>query len=374
MADADALPIRHGDLSCRLAAELAADERDAFAAFVAGSPAASHQQMPVWPGIVPPSPLHRYRFLTCRRDGALVMTAVMRFTRILPGRHLVTLPRGPVVHDPRLLGEGLEAVARVARAAGGISLTVNPRWPEEETGPVLACRGFRPLPARDQKMHTATGLIDLTPEPEAILASFKQRCRRSIRIGGKSGLILRRLAPADDPRPYEAFWRGFVRRKGFDTGGVPDLSGQMELADSLGGAVIVGEYDGECLGLLTSIRHGDRGYFLAAASSDRHPSIPKTYIILWHSLLTMREMGCRTYDLAGMPEHEPRDEGERNRMQFKQTFNPRHVRLCTRHIRVLRPVEHAMCFDLLRGLRHLRRQVRRAVDILPDGGRADHAH
>jgi peptidoglycan pentaglycine glycine transferase (the first glycine) len=377
MAEADAVPVRRGDLSCRLSAALAPDERDAFAAFVAGSPAASHQQMPVWPDIVPASPLHRYRFLTCRRGGALVTTDVLRFPPVLPGRHLVNLPRGPVVHDPGLLGEGLEALAGIARKAGGISVTVNPRWSVEDmeaTGAVLAHQGFQPLPARDQKMHTATGLIDLAPEPDAILAGLKQRCRRSIRTGEKSGLVLRRLTRADDLGPYATFWRDFTRRKGFDTGGIPDLPGQLALTEHLGGAVVVAEHGGECVGLLTSVRHGDRGYFLAGASSDRHPAIPKTYVTLWHSLLIMREMGCRAYDLAGMPEHEPRDEDERNRMQFKQAFNPRHVRLCARHIKVLRPVEHAVCFDLLRGLRQLRGRVRHLADALPAGRRADHAH
>ena len=373
---ADTMELRHAGLSCRLAASLAPAERDAFTAFALASPAVTHHQLPVWPEVAPALRRHRYRFLTCRRDGDPVMTAVLRFTRILPGRFLVSATRGPVVHDPDCLEDGLPALVEIARAAGAISLVVNPRWSGEAAAGVrdiLVRQGFSRLPDGEQRMHSATGLIDLTPEPDEIFASFKQRGRRSIRKGEAAGVSLRRLTRADDLGPYEAFWRTFAQRKGFDTSGIPALPMQVELCDRLGGVPLALEHEGEPIGLLTSVRHGERGYFLAAATADCKPEIPKLYVLLWHTLLIMRAQGCRSYDLAGMPETEPRDAEERNRMQFKQAFNPLQVSVGARHVRILRPVQHALCADLLGWLRRWRGSARELATGLPGIRRLGHA-
>jgi hypothetical protein len=70
-------------------------------------------------------------------------------------------------------------------------------------------------------------------------------------------------------------------------------------------------------------------------------------------------MGCTRFDLAGMPDGEPADQAEANRMQFKLAFSPTRVPLVRMHARAIMPITHAVLFRARQAYRRstLRRYV-----------------
>ena len=335
-------------LVCDLAHRLDLDARMAFERFVRASPCHTYQQSALWPSHAPTSSLQHFRYLTARRDGALVAAAVVRFTRLAPWRFLASMMRGPVVHDVEMLDPLLPAISEVVAGAGACSLLLNPCFVGDDAlraCAILARHGFAPIPADQQPVHTATGLIDLEPDEEEIFAGFKSRGRRQIRQALKRGVTVREAIDETDAARLQTVFDGFAAmRPGYETGGLPAMTTQWRIVQELGGVFLLAELDGRLIGGHVVVRHHDTAFWLTLATSDDYPDIPRSYPLLWEAMRRAKAIGCRRYDMAGLTDGDTGDDGAKNRQQFKTAFNPRFERLVPTHVKSLRPISHAILF------------------------------
>jgi lipid II:glycine glycyltransferase (peptidoglycan interpeptide bridge formation enzyme) len=331
-----------------LQTELDAEAMAQFRTFVGASPCHTYYQSELWPTWAPTSSLQRFRYLTVRRDGKLLAAAVVRLTKLAPSRFLATMMRGPIVKDVSLLDRVLPAMSRALANAGACSLLLNPHFAGDDAVAacsVLARHGFSPTPAGQQPVHTATGLIDLEPSEDEIFAGFKSRGRRQIRQALKRGVTVREAADEADAARLQPVFEAFAaNRADYDVGGLPAMIAQWQMVQALGGVFLLAELGGELIGGHVAIRHHDTAFWLTLATSDDHPEVPRSYPLLWEAMRCAKAQGCRSYDMAGLPDGETEDAGARNREQFKMAFNPRLERLVPTHVKSLKPVSHAILF------------------------------
>ncbi|MES2054385.1 MAG: GNAT family N-acetyltransferase [Pseudomonadota bacterium] len=335
-------PIAH------LSSELDQESGVVFDRFVAASPFSAYQQSRAWAEAVPRSKVQDYLFFRCLDGETLIGTAVVRRTRLLAGRWLATVQRGPVVHDPALFATVLDSLIDAAAGQGCCTMQLAPRVRGRDLptmAEALRGAGFAPLPTHRQPLHSVTGIVWLDKPEEEILAGFKQRGRRQLKAAAKAGVTVRTANGAADVAVYQRVLDAFRAAKSdYDMNGLPDAAGQAALIERLGGAMLLAERDGIVIGGHVFVRQADEAIWLSLATSGDDPSIPRSYPLLWEGMRMARTMGCIGYDLAGLPVAETQDDGEANRSQFKNAFAPTRRVMPPVHIAALRPLAHTLLF------------------------------
>jgi hypothetical protein len=278
------------------------------------------------------------------------------------GAWLATLQRGPVVHDPAMLPLVLATLRDALKRAGCCSVQLAPRVrgrPLPIMAEAMRAAGFVPLPAHQQSLHHATGIVWLDKPEAAVLAGFKQRARRAIRAAEKAGITVRAVAGDADLDVYQHLLDRFAaERQGYDMTGQADACGQARLVAACGGAMLLAERDGVAVGAHAFVRQGDEAIWLSLVTLDRDGASPG-YPLLWHAMRTAAALGCVGYDLAGLPAGEPRDAGEAGRLQFKTAFAPHPRIMPPLQMLVLQPLQHTLLFSARAAYRRLRRTAAR---------------
>lgn len=337
---------------------LDADDAAAFDAFMCAAPFGAYQQTRAWAAAAPRHARRGWRFFICRSNDRIIGAAVVRATRLAMGAWLATVQRGPVVHDPAMLPAVLTALRDALKRAGCCSVQLAPRVRGRQL-PLIAeamrAAGFVPLRAPQQSLHHATGIVWLDKPEADILAGFKQRGRRAIRAAEKAGITVRPIAGEDDLDRYQQLLDRFAtERRNYDMAGQPDAHGQALLVESCGGATLLAERDGVPVGAHAFVRQGDEAIWLSLVTLDRDGASPG-YPLLWHAMRAAAAMGCVGYDLAGLPDGEPRDAGEAGRVQFKTAFAPHRRIMPPMQMLVLQPLQHTLLFGARGAYRRLRR-------------------
>jgi lipid II:glycine glycyltransferase (peptidoglycan interpeptide bridge formation enzyme) len=145
-----------------------------------------------------------------------------------------------------------------------------------------------------------------------------------------------------------------AKRADYDVGGLPGMTTQWRMVQELGGVFLLAELQGQVIGGHVVIRHHDTAFWLTLATSDDYPEVPRSYPLLWEAMRRAKAMGCKSYDMAGLPDGEPENAGAKNRQQFKMAFNPRLERLVPVFVKSLRPVSHAILFRARQAYRNSR--------------------
>lgn len=351
------MPIQ-SHIETMLSPRLCAEDETGFRTFTSSSRFAAYQQSLAWANHAPSGGRYDYLLFLCRRRGETIGAGVVRRTKLAPFTFLATLQRGPVVAELDDLGPVLKALKRALKEAGCCTVIVGPRARGEERDRVLASlsqAGFSALPNSAQSLHVSTGLVDLRPSEEAILAAFKQRGRRQVRAAAGKGVGIRSAETGADIAAYEAITAEFMAGKpAYDRKGQPDARGQAAIVAANGGGILLAELNGEVIGGHSFVVQGKEAIWLSIATSNRDPSLPRSYLLVWEAMRMAKRLGCQAYDLAGMVGSDPRDRGEANREQFKQAFAPSLEELVPAHLAALDPVRHAIFFSARQAYRRFR--------------------
>jgi hypothetical protein len=196
-----------------------------------------------------------------------------------------------------------------------------------------------------------TGIIDLEPPEEKVLASFSESGRRKVRLALRAGIEVRPL----ETRPeIDAFFRGLNRMlasKSLTTLSAAEISfGFERIYRDPAVSVILGAFhEGRFLGGLLCYRswrtaHG-RYYFADAESIAGIEAIRNVRIapLLWYSGMQWgRRQGCRRFDLEGWYENLDESDPLYDICHYKSQFHPVAAIRFREHFTVLRPALHAI--------------------------------
>ncbi|HET7700838.1 MAG TPA: peptidoglycan bridge formation glycyltransferase FemA/FemB family protein [Candidatus Limnocylindria bacterium] len=218
-------------------------------------------------------------------------------TKRLPlGITVAYAPRGPLV-DPAHLPAAIVAVRDALARKRCASLLCDPEQPAgPEVAAELARAGIRRSPVYVQPRRTL--LMDLTREPDDLLAAMRKKTRQYIHKAERLGVVteettdlgrfLRVLAAVGARDRFALHSREYFERL---------LAAFGERAHLL--MARVGDEDA---GALLVVRLADRAWELYGGWSGAHAEARPFYLLKWRAMQRMRALGARRYDMWGLAE------------------------------------------------------------------------
>lgn len=276
-----------------------ADQDSAWEAFLAGTPGAHYTQSTLWARIKAPGGWRAARVIVTH-DQRIVAGAQL-LIRPLPLLGAIGyVPKGPIVAEasPDLALHTLAALHRVARAHGVRYLAIQPGRDGLAIATQLRAQGFRPQPRLGT--CTATLLVDLRPDCDAMLAAMKKRTRQNVRRSERMGVTVReggapdldvfyRLLSVASKRKhftvysrayYEALWQTLAPQ------------GRLKL--------FIAERAGEALAAQLAIPVGDTLFSHVSAWSGEQGDAKPNEALEWGAMLWAKEHGYSYYDFEGI--------------------------------------------------------------------------
>lgn len=277
------------------------------------------------------------------RLGSGPLPCALVLWRTLPGGfRLGYVPRGPVVGaDAAELEAALRGLAAHARGSGALVLKVDPELEPEVAAAPLAAAGFQRGP--EIQPVRATLVLDLRPEPDALLAGCDKDTRWSTKQGAKRGVTLRRGTTEAD---LDAFYRLYAitgRRARFITRTADYYRLTWRTLIDAGLADLwLAEADGAAVAGAMTWHCGEREVYMYGASNDAGRKVYAAYALQWHCIMEARVRGARTYDFGGIPV-DLQDAGDtmHGPYLFKKGFGGTVRRFVGAHDSVPRPLLYA---------------------------------
>ena len=299
------------------------------------------------------------RFLY-ERDGQVVAACTVLTRRLAPLPWTIAyVPKGPLLDyaGTALFETVLEHVAAVAGAARAVYVKVDPDFSaaDRQAQRIYRRRGWRASEEQIQFPHTA--VLDLSPGPEALLATMKPKTRYNIRLAARRGVEIEQTT---DWQTLFTLYAETAARDGFpirEAGYYHALWSAFREAGQ--GEAFVARVAGEAVAGLYLMHTGDTGWFFTGASSQRQREKMPNYLLQWHAIQWLSARGYRRYDLWGAPDVSDDDDPLWGVYRFKQGFGARYARRLGAYDRVLnRPLYYALTQVMPRYWRLRRRFLR----------------
>ncbi len=242
-----------------------------------------------------------------------------------PRRHaagVLVAPDGPVLtwQDAALAREGLrlllEAAERCAPAYEAQALQIEPRLAVPRP-PLL--RNFRRAPL--DLLPTETLYLDLTRDPEDLLAAMHPKARYNIRLARRRGVVVGETA---DPAAVHRFYPLVAAAGQRDDFFVEPRGFFAALADALCPAglarFLFAEHEGATLAAMLLLTYGTRATYLYGGVANHGRYLMAGYALQWAAMLAARQTGCRVYDFYGYEPTGTPDHLYANFSRFKRQF------------------------------------------------------
>lgn len=271
------------------------------------------------------APVWRARYLVHEHPDREPVHALYLYRRVPPFGELWYCPMGPRVADAdhaRLCFEDLRVDGRPFAVV--LEPSVPATSPQDREDLIASVEGMRSMPDLQQGQHTV--LVDLRPDEEELLASFRQRARRFIRK--TDGAVIEHRT---DPEALAIMWSLFsetMERAGVDYR-QPEYhqdAWRRYIDAGLGHFVLARPREGaEHEAGAFIIHRGELGYYKDGGSRRSKDSNGLQYRVQWEAMRWCKERGATTYDMYGAPPSWlAEDENHKlyPLVQFKTAFAP----------------------------------------------------
>ena len=238
-------------------------------------------------------------------DAGVIVAGALMLVKQLPmgAGSLGYIPCGPVGDwtDSGVAGRLFEALHAIARDRRAIFLKVEPCATADSSVPALLTElGFCASSIANQPR--ATIVMDIAPEPEAILRSMRDSTRRKIKSTEKKGLTVRFGTIEDLPIFYELMTLT-AKRAGFPLRSYDYFVTEFgEFSKKMQAALLLAELDGQVLAAHISYAFGPNAAFFHQASNTEASKLNPNCLLVWREIEWAKSEGCDTYDLWGVPD------------------------------------------------------------------------
>ena len=214
------------------------------------------------------------------------------------------IPRGPIISgDPAILWPRLlKQIDLSARRNRTIMTLVEMNTPlsfetrHKEAGTIQSSQSV--LPKRTVK-------VQLTDD-DAILRQMHQKTRYNVRLAQRRGVGVERHCGGPDA--VDAFYRLMQDTAERNEFGIHSLAYYRDFLNLFGSDAVLmfaKVDDGVIASALIAVRFGKEAMYMYGASSTRHRANGAAFLLQFEAMRWARESGCETYDLWGIPEHDP---------------------------------------------------------------------
>jgi peptidoglycan pentaglycine glycine transferase (the first glycine) len=236
------------------------------------------------------------RYVLRSGPGTPAGLAQVLLRRLPLGLSFAYAPRGPLV-GPEALAEAVAALRAALGPERCVALLCDPEI-EDEPAVRERLRSARVRPAPVYVQPRRTLLMRLDREPDELLAAMRKKTRQYIRKAERAGVA---TEETDDVDRFLAVLRKVAARDRF---GIHDRAYFVRLLGAFPRAVHLqmARLDDLDVGALLVVRLGDRAWELYGGWSGDRPEERPFYLLKWRSLLRMRQLGVRRYDMWGLAE------------------------------------------------------------------------
>jgi lipid II:glycine glycyltransferase (peptidoglycan interpeptide bridge formation enzyme) len=257
------------------------------------------------------------RRIVVERKGEIVAVAQVLLKEIALGQRYAYAPRGPLVREPAHIGEAALAVARSLAGARAAALLFDPELPQDERV-TDALRRAGCLPGRFPVQPRRTLVLDLSPEPEALLGEMRKKTRQYIRKAERDGVDTEESA---DIAAFYEVQRAVSARVGF---GIHDRAYFETLWRALApqgrAHLFFARLGGTRIAALLALRWGTRAWEMFGGPTGEHAEARPFYLLKWRAMLRLRQLGVRSYDMWGLAESGKDDDPLAGVENFKLGF------------------------------------------------------
>lgn len=236
-----------------------------------------------------------------RREGQIVAGAQVLLRRLPWGQTLAYVPKGPLVdwRNPALVQPLLDALLAACAPHRPALLKIEPDLPDSPLLDLtLASYGFqRGHPVQPR----STVLVSLEDGPEAVLAGMKQKWRYNVRLAARKDVTVRPMTPADLPA-WHAMNEETGRRDGFGVHEPAYYALAFELFPPDQARWLLAELAGQPLAAIAAFALAGKAWYMWGASSSLERQRMPNHALQWAAMQWASELGCRSYDLWGIPD------------------------------------------------------------------------
>lgn len=267
--------------------------------FLAQNPGGHHVQTSLWAQVKAVLGWRAVRIIA-RQNGQIIGGAQILIRSIPLIGAIGYVTRGPVLalDDLRLAHQVIDELHTVAQAQGIRYLVVQPPCNGEALARELPGWGFQPSPIAVGT--TATVVIDLSRDLEAILAQMKPRTRYNVRLGPRKGITVREGTESDLPTYYRLLV-ATSQRQNFAPYPEKYFAAMWRVFSPHGYVrLFLADHEGEPVSALLAIPFGDTLINKLAVWSGRHGDCRPNELLQWTAITWAKSHGYRYYDFEGI--------------------------------------------------------------------------
>jgi lipid II:glycine glycyltransferase (peptidoglycan interpeptide bridge formation enzyme) len=211
------------------------------------------------------------------------------------------VPKGPGVAGTAGLPAFLEGLRATAGSAFAIKLE-----PEIQQSPtaIAALRAMGLQKSRhDVQISSATIIVDLRPDEDALIASFKPKCRYNIRLAERRGVTVAPVALDDaSVDTMYSLMTSTRDRAGFTLRSKEYFSQYWHLHAAAGqGQLFFASLDGAVLAGVFATYIGRKAWYKDGGSTKEHAAVMAPHLLQWEVMRWLRARGIEAYDLVAVP-------------------------------------------------------------------------
>jgi lipid II:glycine glycyltransferase (peptidoglycan interpeptide bridge formation enzyme) len=230
------------------------------------------------------------------------LVAVLELAHTVPGLGVLGyVPKGPGVNGIAQLPAVLDGLR--ATAGSAFAIKVEPEIEQSEAA-TSALRGMGLEKSRhDVQISRATIIVDLRPDEDALLASFKPKCRYNIRLAQRRGVIVEPVAlDGSSIDTMYSLMESTRERAGFTLRSKEYFSGYWRLHAAAGqGQLFFASLDGEVLAGVFATRIGSKAWYKDGGSTKEHAAVMAPHLLQWEVMRWLKSRGVEAYDLVAVP-------------------------------------------------------------------------
>ncbi|MFA9432453.1 lipid II:glycine glycyltransferase FemX [Egicoccus sp. AB-alg2] len=210
------------------------------------------------------------------------------------------LPRGPVAAagDPAAADAVMVRLGQVVREARIHAVLIEPDPTTATSVRGLAADGL--VATRQRLSLGATTVVDLTRDPDALLAGMRTKTRYNIRVAERRGVEVRH-GGADDLPTFHRLLVATGQRQGFEAPSLDYFRRWFELLGARGHLqLFLAEYGGEPVSGMLGVTFGSTFVYKRGAWSGEHSGLHPNEALHWAAMRWARDAGYRRYDFDGI--------------------------------------------------------------------------
>jgi lipid II:glycine glycyltransferase (peptidoglycan interpeptide bridge formation enzyme) len=231
-------------------------------------------------------------------------------------------PKGPGVRDTGTLVALLSDRQPMADA---FLVKVEPEIEESAADAGALRRAGLRKAVTDVQMSRSTIVVDLDRDEDALLASFKPKCRYNIRLASRRGVEVSAVPMTDaNIATMYSLMAATRERAGFFLRSERYFRGYWELQAASGQAqLFFASWQGQVLAGVFATYVGRHAWYKDGGSIKEHSELMAPHLLQWEVMRWLRERGVRSYDLVAVPHSSALAEGHPlyGLYRFKSGFN-----------------------------------------------------